>query len=209
MDEASSRSAKIGKQNLIIIRILFSLTINIFFLGTAQAAEQDNLIPSLSLKNEVSYSNSTSSSIGIDYSKNQEIKPLADKPEAVPVVKSQEETSNKDEKKTTESKNKPVVAYTKKITMTAYTSEVAQCDASPCITANGFNVCKHGIEDTVAANFLPFGTQVRIPELFGDRVFTVRDRMNKRYQSRVDVWMIHKDNAIDFGVKYATIEVLK
>ncbi len=101
------------------------------------------------------------------------------------------------------------VAWSKRYTMTAYNSEVAQCDASPCITANGFNVCEHGIEDTVAANFLKFGTEIRIPELFGDRVFTVRDRMNARYTNRVDVWLLHKDNAIDFGVKYPLIEILE
>ncbi len=93
-------------------------------------------------------------------------------------------------------------------TMTAYNSEVGQTDDSPCITANGFNVCEHGVEDTVAANFLRFGTKVKIPELFGDRVFVVRDRMNERYTDRVDVWMIEKQDAKQFGVKYAKIEVL-
>jgi 3D (Asp-Asp-Asp) domain-containing protein len=101
------------------------------------------------------------------------------------------------------------VLWSKSYAMTAYNSDVSQCDASPCITANGFNVCKHGIEDTVAANFLPFGTEIRIPDLFGDRVFVVRDRMNSRYQNRVDVWFKSYENAIDFGVKYATIEVLE
>lgn len=93
--------------------------------------------------------------------------------------------------------------------MTAYTSEVAQCDASPCITANGFNVCKHGIEDTIAANFLKFGTRVKIPELYGDRVFIVRDRMNRRYPDRVDIWMKDKKQAIKFGFKVAKIEILE
>lgn len=101
------------------------------------------------------------------------------------------------------------VVSAKKYTMTAYSSDVAQCDSSPCITANGFNVCEHGLEDTVAANFLPFGTNIRIPELFGDKIFIVRDRMNKRYTQRVDVWFLSKDNAIDFGVKHAVIEVLE
>jgi len=94
-------------------------------------------------------------------------------------------------------------------TITAYNSEAAQTDDSPCITANGFNVCEHGIEDTIAANFLKFGSKVRIPELFGDRVFVVRDRMNKRHANRVDIWMISKADAKNFGVKYAKIEVVK
>lgn len=94
-------------------------------------------------------------------------------------------------------------------TITAYNSEAAQTDSSPCITANGFNVCKHGIEDTIAANFLPFGTKVKIPDLFGDRVFVVRDRMNKKHPNRVDVWMQDRSDAIKFGVKVAKIQVIE
>ncbi|MEA3463567.1 MAG: hypothetical protein U9R14_00580 [Patescibacteria group bacterium] len=94
-------------------------------------------------------------------------------------------------------------------TITAYNSEVAQCDASPCITANGFNLCEHGIEDSIAVNFLPFGAKIRIPELFSDKVFIVRDRMNARYFNRLDIWMVEKEDAKKFGVRLAKIEVLK
>ncbi len=93
--------------------------------------------------------------------------------------------------------------------ITAYNSLPEQTNCQPCITANGFNVCEHGIEDTIAANFLQFGTKVRIPELFGDRVFIVRDRMNKRYPNRVDIWMLERDDAIEFGIKRAKIEVIE
>ncbi|MBI4812325.1 3D domain-containing protein [Candidatus Falkowbacteria bacterium] len=93
--------------------------------------------------------------------------------------------------------------------ITAYNSEVGQTDGSPCITANGFNVCEYGVEDTIAANFLPFGAKVKMPNLFGDKVFVVRDRMNSRYSSRLDVWMINKTDAKKFGVKLAKIEVLE
>lgn len=96
----------------------------------------------------------------------------------------------------------------RKVVLTAYNSDKAQCDNSPCITANGFNVCKHGIEDTVAANFLPMGTKIRIPALFGDRIFVVRDRMAKRHQNRVDIWMKNYSSAIKFGIKTATIEIV-
>jgi len=94
-------------------------------------------------------------------------------------------------------------------TITAYNSEVSQCDGSPCITANGFNLCEHGIEDSVAANFLKFGTKIKIPELFGDRVFVVRDRMNKKYPDRLDVWMLDKGDARKFGVRIGKIEILE
>jgi len=89
-------------------------------------------------------------------------------------------------------------------TLTAYNSEVAQCDASPCITANGFNLCKNGIEDTIDTNSLRLGIKIRIPNLFGSRVFVVRDRMNERYlpsYNKMDIWMIDKVIAKKFGVK--------
>jgi 3D (Asp-Asp-Asp) domain-containing protein len=102
------------------------------------------------------------------------------------------------------------VAYTTKIVFTAYNSEVGQCDDSPCITANGFNVCKHDKEDTIAMNGIKMGTKIRIPDLFGDRVFVVRDRMNARYDSsRADIWMKDKTAARQFGVKVAKVEILK
>ena len=94
-------------------------------------------------------------------------------------------------------------------TITAYNSEIGQCDSSPCVTANGFNLCKHDTEDSVAANFLPLGTKIKIPELFGDQVFVVRDRMNARYTNRIDVWMRDKTDARSFGVKEAKIEILE
>lgn len=101
------------------------------------------------------------------------------------------------------------IKFSQHFTITAYNSEAGQTDDSPCITANGFNVCENGVEDTIAANFLPFGARVKIPGLFGDRIFIVRDRMNKRFSNRVDVWMIEKPDAIKFGVKVAKVEILK
>lgn len=93
------------------------------------------------------------------------------------------------------------------IPITAYTSEVGQTDDTPCITASGLDVCKRDEENVVAANFLPLGTRVRIPELYGNRVFYVEDRMNERYNYKMDIWMKQKADAKQFGVQYATIEV--
>ncbi|MFA4845661.1 MAG: hypothetical protein WC654_03835 [Patescibacteria group bacterium] len=93
------------------------------------------------------------------------------------------------------------------IPLTAYTSDPAQTDDTPCITASGLDVCERGIENVVAANFLPIGTRVRIPELYGDRVFYVEDRMNERYHYKMDVWMLDLADAKTFGVQYATVEV--
>ena len=73
-----------------------------------------------------------------------------------------------------------VIKVYNNIPVTAYSSTVDQTDSTPCITANGFDLCAHDQEDVIAANFLPFGTKVRMPELFGDQIFTVQDRMNAR-----------------------------
>lgn len=93
------------------------------------------------------------------------------------------------------------------IPVTAYTSEVGQTDDTPCITASGLDVCDRDMENVVAANFLPLGTRLKIPELYGDRVFYVEDRMNARYHYKMDLWMKDLADAKAFGVKYATIEV--
>lgn len=83
------------------------------------------------------------------------------------------------------------------VDITAYTSTPEECDADPFITADGSTV-RNGI---IAANFLPFGTKVRIPEVFGDRVFEVHDRMNKRYWYRIDIWMDDGTAMRQFGIK--------
>ena len=94
------------------------------------------------------------------------------------------------------------------VASTAYTSAVAQTDSTPCITADGYNVCAANEENVIAANFLPFGTKVMIPDMFGDRVFTVHDRMNKRYYYRVDVWMKSYNKAIQYGKRNVRIIIL-
>lgn len=101
-------------------------------------------------------------------------------------------------------KSSSEVKYTKVVEMTAYTSSVEECDDTPFITADGSHT-RWGI---VASNFLPFGTKIRIPDYFGDQVFEVHDRMNKRFSNRVDVWMQTKSEAFQFGKRTLRIEVL-
>jgi 3D (Asp-Asp-Asp) domain-containing protein len=97
--------------------------------------------------------------------------------------------------------------YTKiKVILTAYSSTVWQTDDTPFITANGSTV-REGI---VANNMLPFGTEIKIPELYGNRVFTVEDRMHSRKGSYwVDIWFPTLEEAKAFGVKEAYVEVLE
>ncbi len=61
----------------------------------------------------------------------------------------------------------------------------------------------------VATNYLPFGTRIRIPEFFGDEVFVVEDRMASYYRNTIDVLMIDQDDALSFGVRWTTIEILE
>lgn len=118
-------------------------------------------------------------------------------------------------------------APTRTITVvaTAYSSDPHQTDATPCIPAMNFDLCSYyedyGIENTIAANFLPLGTQVKFPDLYGDKVFVVRDRMNPRYngQNRIDFWVgsahptskeiiaTAKSKARGFGVKKVKMEI--
>jgi 3D (Asp-Asp-Asp) domain-containing protein len=101
------------------------------------------------------------------------------------------------------------VLRTHTVIATAYSSTPDQTDSTPCITANGFDVCKNGEENVIAANFLRFGTKVRIPELYGDKVFTVQDRMNPKYSARIDLWKTSRNRAIDFGKRLVKIEVIE
>ncbi len=91
-----------------------------------------------------------------------------------------------------------------KVILTAYSSEEAQTDDTPFITADGSTV-RDGI---VANNMLPFGTKLKIPELYGDKEFVVADRMHRRMGNyKVDIWFESKEDAINFGVKEAYIEL--
>jgi 3D (Asp-Asp-Asp) domain-containing protein len=55
---------------------------------------------------------------------------------------------------------------------------------------------------------LPFGTKVRIPEIFGNKVFEVQDRMAPKHNGKVDIWFGTREEALKFGVKQSRIEIL-
>ncbi len=100
----------------------------------------------------------------------------------------------------------PVHTY-ENIAVTAYNSVPGQTDATPCIGAQGTDICallEAGL-DTCAANFVPLGTML---EVEGLGTCEVRDRMNARYHYRVD-WYMGMDiqGAKSWGVKYLDIGV--
>jgi 3D (Asp-Asp-Asp) domain-containing protein len=92
------------------------------------------------------------------------------------------------------------------VIITAYSSTVGQTDSTPFITASNTTV-RDGI---VANNLLPFGTRIRIPELYGDKIFIVEDRMHSRKGNyHVDIWFPTYEQAKEFGARIAKIEVVK
>ncbi len=93
-----------------------------------------------------------------------------------------------------------------KMVITAYSSTPWETDDNPFITASGFGVQ----EGVVANNMLPFGTKIRIPELYGDKVFIVEDRMHwtKGYY-HLDIWFPEYWQAKNFGAKTTYVEILE
>lgn len=92
-----------------------------------------------------------------------------------------------------------------KAVITAYTSTPGQTDDSPFIAASG----KRVHDGMIAANGLPFGTRIKIPAVYGEKIFVVEDRMNSRYgYGRFDVWLdMSRAEARKFGVKRVAVEI--
>jgi 3D (Asp-Asp-Asp) domain-containing protein len=102
--------------------------------------------------------------------------------------------------------NTPVLIQVRRVFATAYSSTHDQTDEDPFITASGAQV----YDGVIAANFLPFGAKVKIPEIFGDKIFTVEDRMNERFgDDRIDIWFSDRQSAQNFGIKTTLVEILE
>jgi 3D (Asp-Asp-Asp) domain-containing protein len=84
--------------------------------------------------------------------------------------------------------------------VTAFTSDPAETDSTPNITASGYPTGP-GI---VANNCLPFGTEVEI----AGEVYEVLDRMNERYGCEwFDIWVDAKHVAYNWGVRHLPVVV--
>jgi 3D (Asp-Asp-Asp) domain-containing protein len=73
--------------------------------------------------------------------------------------------------------------------VTAYNAgDPRQTDDTPCISANGENICKalEKGKKRCAANFVPLGSRLYVEKI---GVCLVTDRTNKRYRNRVDIAM--------------------
>ena len=87
---------------------------------------------------------------------------------------------------------------------TAYTPRPEETDSTPWLTAAG-TTTREGI---IAANWLPFGTRVKID----GEIYTVEDRMHSRYTNaspaRIDIVFMSLDKARKFGKQKMEIEIL-
>jgi 3D (Asp-Asp-Asp) domain-containing protein len=90
------------------------------------------------------------------------------------------------------------------VVITGYSSTEDQTDDTPFTTAWNTET-RPGV---VAANWLPLGTKIRIPEIFGNQVFTVEDRMHPRNDDKLDIWFQSREEALKFGVRKARVEIL-
>lgn len=94
-------------------------------------------------------------------------------------------------------------------TVTAYSSRPEETDDTPCVSADGSDICRrHELGETLcAANFVPLGTILAVEEV---GTCVVSDRMNRKYSDRVDLYF-GKDTAAarEFGVQKLTISIVQ
>lgn len=97
--------------------------------------------------------------------------------------------------------------------VTAYNSVKEQTDSTPCIAADGGNICRRAAdgEKICAANFVPFGTRLRITDSEGESFeCVVHDRLARRFGQRVDVFMGHDvARARRFGKQRLLVTVVR
>ncbi len=102
--------------------------------------------------------------------------------------------------------NDPEIIRRIRVIVTGYSSSIQETQGDPFITASGERV-REGI---IANNLLRFDSKIRLPELFGNSEFIVKDRMNsKKGYYHVDIWFPSRQEALEFGSKLAVMEVLR
>lgn len=107
----------------------------------------------------------------------------------------------------------PVVADAQPRVLKTYYSQVTvyhsvpwETDSDPWTTAAGTRA-RDGV---LAANCLPFGTTVRLPELFGEKIFIVEDRLAADKSCYIlDIWKEYNPNDKSFGAPVAKVEIVK
>lgn len=103
------------------------------------------------------------------------------------------------EKRVIEIKLQPVKVI--RAVVTAYSSTPDQTDDTPRITASGRYV---GPKVIACPKSYAFGTMVRVL----GKVYECADRMSVRFSDRWDIWMEKTEDALAFGKKNTTVEIL-
>ena len=92
--------------------------------------------------------------------------------------------------------------------ITTYQARVEECDSTPNIGAFGrVAINGHPTGHWFACNVLPKGTQIIIPDLTGDIVWTCKDRMNRRYDYRANIDLLIPLNFTQFSKKAKVVIV--
>ena len=122
------------------------------------------------------------------YNKQDSIKPIEPIPKEETIV---------------ETKKDDILTRKLHLTATAYTSHKNQTDSTPFLAAWN-NKIKPGMKiiavsrDLIKNYGLDNGVKVKIKGLKG--LYTVRDKMNKRYKKRIDIYMgLNKKRALRWG----------
>jgi 3D (Asp-Asp-Asp) domain-containing protein len=95
--------------------------------------------------------------------------------------------------------------------VTAYNAgDPSQTDDTPCISANGENLCDALAkgQKRCAANFVPLGSRLFVDKI---GVCLVTDRTNKRYRNRVDIAMQKSEyhKALRFGRQKLHVKIIQ
>lgn len=90
--------------------------------------------------------------------------------------------------------------YFQDVTLTAYTASVEECGKADGITASGTRATQGR---TIAADHLPFGTQVEID----GHIYTVEDRFGGGYTNKIDIYFDNYRDAINFGRQQRVVRV--
>lgn len=90
-----------------------------------------------------------------------------------------------------------------KAEISAYTASADETDASPLIMASGKMVYVGAV---ACSRDIPLGTKL---EIRGRGIYVCEDRMNARYTNNIDIFMLTKQEAKQFGRKTMDYRVLE
>lgn len=88
------------------------------------------------------------------------------------------------------------------VDLSAYSSSKDETDSTPFEGACGYTVAEYSIAITRDLELLGFECNT-IVYIFGQGVYFVNDRMNRRKSGQFDLWKGSKKKALEFGLKKA------